>query len=99
MSDTFNLFITPLKRHLELLRSYYHIAETFEGENFHELVKNRIFAEKPFVDCSLVSPAKDTTPPNFAEKTFTNSYKTSKFAQVFSLKSFLLYGTFMFTDM
>ena len=28
--------------------------ETFEGENFCELVKNTIFTEKTFVDCSLV---------------------------------------------
>ena len=26
----------------------------FEGENFHELVKNTIFTEKTFADCSLV---------------------------------------------
>ena len=28
--------------------------ETFEGEKFHELVKNTIFMEKTFVDCSLL---------------------------------------------
>ena len=31
---------------------------------------------------------------NFAEKTFANSYKTSKFVKVFSLKSFPLYSNF-----
>ena len=35
----------------------------------------------------------DAMPPNFTEKTFTNSHKTVKFAKVFSLKSFPLYGT------
>ena len=42
--------------------------------------------------CRLLAFAvpKDTTPPNFTEKTFTNSHKTAK---VFSLKSFPLYGT------
>ena len=35
---------------------------------------------------------KDATPSNFAEKTFANSYKTAKFAKVFSLESFPLYG-------
>ena len=44
------------------------------------------------MDCSLVLPPKDTTSPNFTEKTFANSYKASKFAKVFSLKSFLLCG-------
>jgi len=33
---------------------------------------------------------KDAMPPNFAEK---SSHKTAKFAKVFSLESFLLYGT------
>ena len=34
-------------------------------ENFHELVKNKIFVEKTFMDCSLVRPIvlpKDITP-------------------------------------
>ena len=35
----------------------------------------------------------DATPPNFVEKTFANSHKTMKFAKVFSLKSFPLYGS------
>ena len=33
--------------------------------------KNTIFMEKTFVDCSLLP--KDTTLPNFVEKTFANS--------------------------
>ena len=32
------------------------------------------------------------TPPNFTEKTFTNSHKTTKSSKVFSLESFPLYG-------
>ena len=66
--------------------------ETFVGENFRELVENKIFAEKTFVDCSLVlpvAPPEDATPLNFTEKTFTNSHKTSN---VYSLESFLLYS-------
>ena len=35
---------------------------------------------------------KDATPQNFVEKTCVNSHKTTKFAKVFSLKSFPLYG-------
>ena len=34
---------------------------------------------------------KDAMPPNFAEKTFANSYKTAKFTKVFSFESFPLY--------
>ena len=34
------------------------------------------------------------TPPNFTEKTFTNSHKTLKFAKVFSFESSLLYSMF-----
>jgi len=34
-----------------------------------------------------------TTAYNFAEKTFTNWLQTAKFAKVFSLESFPLYGT------
>ena len=33
------------------------------------------------------------TPPNFVEKTFADGSQTSKSAKVFSLESFLLYGT------
>ena len=62
-------------------REYYHIAANFRGS---ELVTNTIFAEKTFT--------KDAMPPNFTEKTFTNSLKTAKFAKVFSFKSFPLYS-------
>ena len=31
-------------------------------------------------------------PPNFTEKTFTNSHKNAKFVKVFSLEIFSLYG-------
>ena len=43
--------------------------ETFMGEKFHELVENKIFAEKSFMDCSLV-PLKDATPPKFCNENF-----------------------------
>ena len=65
--------------------------ETFTGENFSELVENINCLEKTFTSCLLV-PLKDATPLNFTEKTSANSHKTSKFAQVFSLESFPLYG-------
>ena len=54
----------------------------FAGENFCELVENKIFVEEGSVaDCSLVTP-KDDMPTNFIEKTFANSHKTSKFVKV-----------------
>ena len=60
------------------------------GEKIRELVE-KIFVENTFADWLLVLP-KDATPPNFVEKTFANSHKTSKFAKVFSLESFPLYS-------
>ena len=36
------------------------------------------------MDCSLVSPPKDATPPNFTEKTFANSYKKPLNSRKFS---------------
>ena len=51
--------------------------DDFWGEKFHKLL--------------ACATQKDTTPPNFVEKTFTNSHKTAKFVKVFSLKSFPLY--------
>ena len=40
-----------------------------------------MFVEKTSGDC-LFDLSKDTTPPNFAEKTFANSHKSSKFVKV-----------------
>ena len=53
--------------------------------------KKRFLGDKTFMDCLLVL-AQVATCPSFAEKIFANSHKTSKFAKVFSLESFLLYG-------
>ena len=39
-----------------------------------------------------LSRTKEYHVPNFAKKTFTNNHKTTKFAKVFSLESFPLYG-------
>ena len=76
-----------------LLNSKYRIAETFWGENFHVLEKSTVFTEKTFTDCLLVPcPKMPRSQIYFAEKTFANSHKTMKFAKVFSLESFLLYG-------
>ena len=50
----------------------------FCGENFRGLLAS--------------AAPKDATPPNFAKITFANRHKTVKFAKVFSLESFPLYG-------
>ena len=44
----------------------------FDGENLHGLLTFAV--------------PKNTTAPNFADKTFTNSHKTAKFVKVFLLK-------------
>ena len=62
--------------------TYRIVEKTFPGENCRKLVENKIF-----VDCWLVQP-NNVTLPNFAEKTFANSHKTSKLVKVFSLKGF-----------
>ena len=48
-----------------------------------------IFTKKTFTDCSQALPMA-MIPLNFIEKTFTNILKTTKFAKVFALESFLL---------
>ena len=47
----------------------------FHGENFRRLLTG-------------VAAKKDAMPPNFTEKTFTNSYKTSKFCESFLPRKF-----------
>ena len=60
------------------------------GENLISRIDGKkIFTEKTFMDCSLVTP-KYAVPPNFVEKTFLNSHKTANFAKVFSHESFPL---------
>ena len=44
--------------------------------------------EKNFIGCSLVLPPKEAIPPNFAKKTYVNSYNTSNLAKIFSLEIF-----------
>ena len=67
----------------------YHTVITFEGENFRKFVKNTIYAEETLADCS-----QEHHTPNFMEKTFTNSYKPTKFVKVFFLGSFPIYGIY-----
>ena len=57
----------------------------FRGRKHSQIDGKKIFAEKTFVDCSLVPP-KDAMPSNF-RKNF-HSHKTVKLAKVFSMNVF-----------
>ena len=61
----------------------------FCGENSQ--IANTIFVEKTHRLLTFAA-LKDTTLPNFKEKSFANSHKTAKFAKIFSLESFPLYN-------
>ena len=50
------------------------------------------FYEENFCGLLAFTAPMDATPPNFTDKTFTNTHKTAKFMKVFSLESFPLYG-------
>ena len=66
--------------------SVYCIAETFEGKKLSQIGEKYDFHGENFR--GLLTFAM---PPNFMKKTFAN-HKTMKFAEVFSLESFPLYG-------
>ena len=70
----------------------YSIAGNFQGRSLSQIREKYDFCRENF--CGLLAcTAKGCHTPNFIKKkTFANGHKTSKFAQVFSLKSFLLYG-------
>ena len=59
--------------------------------NSGKLSREKTFA-KYFHGESFQELLACATPPNFVEKTFANSHKNVKFAEVFSLESFPLYG-------
>ena len=70
----------------------YRIAVNFRGRNFHGSIGNENFTEKTFTDCLKPSISECGMPQNFMEETFADGSRTSKFAKVFSLESFPLYG-------
>ena len=76
--------------------TWYHIAGNFHGRKLFWIGGKYYLFGETFTNCLLV-PLKDATPLNFTEKTSANSHKTSKFAQVFSLESFPLYGRLSFS--
>ena len=70
----------------------YRIAGNFRGRKLSRIGENMIFAEK-LSRIAHFCHAEGRHVPNFAEKTFACSHKTAKFAKVFSLECFPLYGT------
>ena len=74
------------------------LAGTFEGENFDKLVKIR-FAGENFHGLLAFAVPKVPCPQILQRKlSQIYSHKTVKFAKVFSLESFPLYGTCTYID-
>ena len=71
----------------------YRIVGNFRGRKLLHFGGNQIFAEETFVDCSLVSLPKNATPPILWRKLPRIATKPQNSRNVFSLKSFPLYGT------
>ena len=69
-------------------------TQSHVGRKSRKLSRAKTFANWRFRGLLAFTVPKNATPPNIVKKTFTNSHKTAKFAKVFSLESFLLYGTF-----
>ena len=73
----------------------YHVAGNFQGRRLLQSGEKYIFRGENLRGLLAFAVLKDATPLNFAEKTFANSQKTTKFAKVFSLESFrYIYGMF-----
>ena len=94
VSVCINCTLTLRSHHHPLLLTY-HIVGNFRRRKLSrmgEKKQQQIFTEKTFADSSLVL-TKDTMALNFAEETFANSHKTSKFMKILPLKSFPLHGS------
>ena len=72
----------------------YRVAENFQWRKLSRIGEKYDFRGENFRRLLALATPKDTTPQNFMEKTFKISHKTPKFAKVFSLESFPLYGMF-----
>ena len=72
----------------------YRIAGNFRGRKLSRIGEKYDFRGENFRGLLACVALKDAAPPNFAEKTFANSHKTVKFAKVFFLESFPLYGIY-----
>ena len=69
----------------------YRITKSFQGRKLSQIREKYDF-RGDFRGLLPFATPTDAMPPNFTEKTFANSHKTAKFAKVFSLESFPLYG-------
>ena len=70
---------------------YYCISGNFQGRKLSWMGRKYNFCRENFRGMLAGATAKRYHTPNFVEKTFAKSYKTFKFAKVFSLESFPLY--------
>ena len=75
----------------------YRIAGNFRGRELLRLGEKYDIRRENFHRLLTFVAPKDSTPQNFMEKTFTNNHKTPKFAKVFSLENFPLYGHFSYS--
>ena len=76
------------------VKCYSHIpysGKLSREKTFARIGGNTIFAEKTCADCSLLQRQR-TSRPKFRGENFAYSHKTAKFAKVFPLESFPLYG-------
>ena len=96
VSVCINCTLTLRPHHHPLLLTYVSYSGKLSQEktftNGWKKKQQQIFTEKTFADSSLVL-TKDTMALNFAEETFANSHKTSKFMKVLPLESFPLHGS------
>ena len=65
---------------------------TVRGGKLLQFGGNKIFVEKTFTDCSLMSLPKDAMPPILWRKLLRLTTNPWNLWKLFSLKSFLLYG-------
>ena len=72
----------------------YRIVGNCRGRKLPQIGEKYDFPREKFRILLAFAAPKDAMPPNFMEKTFANSHKTEKFAKVFFLESFPVYGTF-----
>ena len=61
--------------------------ETFEGENFRELVKNTTFAKKTYADCSLLLH-QHMPPPKFRGENFHEQPHNCEICESFLSQTF-----------
>ena len=91
--DDVDLRLKVINNAQHIALKQYRIAGNFWGRKLSRIGEKYDFHGENIPRLLARAVLKDTTPPNFMEKTFANNHKTVKFAKVLSLESFLLYGT------